>query len=154
MLGSWSMEGYEHEDSKSIRGDKFCGLLLDMVNQEDLTEERVQRWVAQLKEEGILEGASSSTTPAVAAEIINGEPDVATASASTEEDRLARLEEENAALRKMLDESSELLDQSIASHSSGGFTPHYNPVTGKTMWTSPDGRKSYVTVDSATKLNP
>jgi flavodoxin I len=31
MVGSWSQEGYEHTDSKSIRGDKFCGLLLDMV---------------------------------------------------------------------------------------------------------------------------
>ena len=54
MLGAWSQEGYEHEDSKSIRGDKFCGLLLDAVNQEDMTEERVQKWVAQLKDEGIL----------------------------------------------------------------------------------------------------
>jgi flavodoxin I len=55
MLGAWSQEGYEHDDSKSIRGDKFCGLLLDQVNQEDLTEERAEKWWEQLKGEGILE---------------------------------------------------------------------------------------------------
>ena len=54
MMGAWSQEGYEHDDSKAIRGDKFCGLLLDMVNQEDLTEERVIQWVAQLKAEGVV----------------------------------------------------------------------------------------------------
>ena len=40
MYGYVSQEGYLHEDSKAIRGDKFCGLLLDMVNQEELTTER------------------------------------------------------------------------------------------------------------------
>ena len=55
MYGAWSQEGYEHDDSKAIRGDKFCGLLLDMVNQEDMTEERVTQWVAQLRAEGFLE---------------------------------------------------------------------------------------------------
>jgi flavodoxin I len=38
MMGYTSQEGYEHEDSKAIRGDLFCGLLCDMVNQEELSE--------------------------------------------------------------------------------------------------------------------
>lgn len=38
MYGYISQDGYLHEASKSIRGDKFCGLLLDDVNQDDLTE--------------------------------------------------------------------------------------------------------------------
>jgi len=139
MLGSWPQDGYEHEASKAIRGDKFCGLLLDMVNQEEMTEERVQRWVQQLKEEGILEGGSGGSSAAASAptpveadlSVING-----AASDAAADDRFAQL-----------DENSVLLDQTIGSHSTGGFTPHYNPVKGRTMWTSPDGRQSYVTVD-------
>ena len=41
--GYTSQDGYEHEASKSILPDhdnKFCGLLCDMVNQEELTTER------------------------------------------------------------------------------------------------------------------
>lgn len=38
MHGYISQEGYVHESSKAIRGDKFCGLLLDAVNQEEMTE--------------------------------------------------------------------------------------------------------------------
>jgi flavodoxin len=37
MMGYTSQEGYEHTASKSIRGDLFCGLLCDNVNQEELT---------------------------------------------------------------------------------------------------------------------
>lgn len=132
MLGFWSQDGYEHEASKSIRGDKFCGLLLDMVNQEDLTDERVQKWVKQLKEEGILEGTSVSI-----AEVINGAPD---------EVPLAKFEDAS----HTIELNSALLDQNIGSPSTGGFTPHYNSVKGRTMWTSPDGTKSFVTVDAMT----
>jgi flavodoxin I len=56
MIGAWDMAGYDHVASESIRGDKFCGLLLDEVNQDDLTDGRIQKWVAQLKDEGILKG--------------------------------------------------------------------------------------------------
>jgi len=50
-------------------------------------------------------------------------------------------------LKDTLEEYSDTLDASIALHSSGGFLPHTNPSTGKTMWTSADGRSSYVTTD-------
>ena len=129
MMGAWSQEGYEHDDSKAIRGDKFCGLLLDMVNQEELTEERVTQWVAQLQAEGILKASGSSaavTTPqSPAATTIMPEED----------------------LKDTLEDFSNTLDENIALHSSGGFLPHTNPVTGKTMWTSADGRSSFVTQD-------
>jgi flavodoxin I len=150
MLGSWSTEGYEHEASKSLRGDKFCGLLLDMVNQEELTDERIERWVTQLKEEGILEaegGASawaSASSPAgtgIAGEAINGAPTLET--------------EPSLATTADLDEHSALLDRSIAQHSTAGFIPHYNPKKGRTMWTSHDGTKSFVTVDAvSSRLSP
>jgi flavodoxin I len=144
MLGSWSQEGYEHTASKSIRGDKFCGLLLDQVNQEELSEERVQQWVGQLKDEGLLKGGGAvsaapasapaptvvEATPVVAAQTVNGDHSAA--------DRLAQLEKENLEMKQMLEASS------TASHSNGDFTPHYNAKTGKTMYTSPDGRKAYV----------
>lgn len=127
MMGAWSQEGYEHEASKSIRGDKFCGLLLDVVNQEELTEERVENWVAQLVGEGILSGGGTARSEVVAKEALSPETQ--------------RGASESPAV---LEEHSEMLDQSIVSHSSGGFTPHRNPETGKTMWTSPDGRQSFV----------
>lgn len=140
MMGFTSQEGYEHEDSKSIRGDKFCGLLCDMVNQEELTEGRVEAWVAQLIGEGILEGGAGAGTT-IDVEVVNGaaEPQV--------EVKVEKITE-------ALEEQSTLLDQTIGAYSTGGYTPHFNPVSGRTMWTSADGRKSYVTVDAPKKFNP
>merc|ERR1719321_398046 len=53
IVGAWPTEGYEHEDSKSIRGDNFVGCPFDEDNQSDLTEERAKKWVEQIKGEGI-----------------------------------------------------------------------------------------------------
>lgn len=131
MLGAWSQEGYEHKASKSVRGDSFCGLLLDAVNQEEMTEERVQTWVSQLIGEGILAGDGSAVVA------------TSTAAEKTVEDEIPEL--------KGMAESSSILDESIALHSSGGFTGHKNPVSGRTMWTSADGRQSFVTVEAGSK---
>jgi flavodoxin I len=131
MMGYTSMEGYEHEDSKSIRGDKFCGLLCDQINQEDLSEERVQNWIEQLKEEGFLEpsagGAAVSST---------------TSTSSPVEEAAAALEEH-----------STLLDETIEQHSDTGFTPYVNEKTKSTMWVSADGRSCYYTTADATKTS-
>lgn len=137
MMGAWSQEGYEHEASKSIRGDMFCGLLLDMINQEELTDERVEEWVAQLKSEGFLDGAGSATSDPLTKtpeETVNG--------ATSNPEPLS-----------VLDENSSLLDQNIAVHSSGGYTPHHNAITGKTMWTSADGRTAFVTAETSSKTS-
>jgi flavodoxin I len=125
-----SQEGYEHEASKSIRGDQFCGLLLDEINQEDLTNERIERWVAQLRDGGFFDGATATVTAATPAATV----------AVVDAPAVLRVEQELAV-------SSAVFDETIAQHSAsrGGFTPHFNPVSNKTMWTSPDGRKSYVT---------
>jgi len=53
IVGSWSTDGYDHEESKSIDGNKFIGLACDEDNQPDLSEERVKAWVAQIKSEGM-----------------------------------------------------------------------------------------------------
>lgn len=133
MMGYTSQEGYEHEDSKAIRGDKFFGLLCDAVNQEELSEERVQNWVAQLKSEGFLEGGSAAS---VAPTPLASEP-VAVETFSE------------------LEKHSDLLDKAIETHSGSVFTPHYNPQTKSTMWVSADGRSCYYTVDGVkTSVSP
>ncbi|CAB9527370.1 Flavodoxin [Seminavis robusta] len=74
--GYVSTEGYLHDDSKAIRGgDKFCGLLLDMVNQEELTDERIDNWIAQLGSEGFLEGEGDAVQDAVVIEAAAVMPD-------------------------------------------------------------------------------
>lgn len=122
MYGYTSQEGYEHEDSKSIRGDKFCGLLCDEVNQAELSEERVVNWVAQLKAEGFFEGGSAP----VAATVVD-------------------VVAEPVAVLETLEENSALLDRAIESHGNVGFVPHYNPTTQSTMWVSKDGKTCYYT---------
>merc|ERR1719353_471182 len=53
IVGSWSTDGYDHSESKSVDGDKFVGLPCDEDNQPEMSEERVKAWVAQLKGEGM-----------------------------------------------------------------------------------------------------
>ncbi|NEQ69019.1 MAG: flavodoxin, partial [Symploca sp. SIO2D2] len=50
-VGNWPTDGYEHESSRAVKNGKFVGLALDEDNQSELTEERIQKWVAQLKTE-------------------------------------------------------------------------------------------------------
>lgn len=49
--GFTGTSGYEYEFSLAERDGKFCGLGIDDVNQEDLTEDRVKEWASQLKSE-------------------------------------------------------------------------------------------------------
>lgn len=51
IIGFTSTEGYEYDESKSEVDGKFVGLVIDEDNQSDLTDERIEKWVAQLKEE-------------------------------------------------------------------------------------------------------
>ncbi|NEP81165.1 MAG: flavodoxin FldA [Okeania sp. SIO3C4] len=48
-VGYWSTDGYDYNESKAVKNGKFVGLALDEDNQAELTEERVKKWVAQLK---------------------------------------------------------------------------------------------------------
>ncbi|MGB7413521.1 MAG: flavodoxin FldA [Thermosynechococcaceae cyanobacterium] len=48
-VGQTSTDGYEFDGSKAVRGDQFCGLAIDEDNQDDLTDERVSAWIAELK---------------------------------------------------------------------------------------------------------
>jgi len=53
VIGSWSTDGYDHMESKSVEGDKFVGLACDEDNQPDQSEDRVKAWIAQIKGEGM-----------------------------------------------------------------------------------------------------
>ena len=48
VIGNTSTEGYEFNESRAVEGDKFLGLALD---QSDLTDERIDAWVEQIKKE-------------------------------------------------------------------------------------------------------
>lgn len=45
----WSTEGYDYEDSEAVNEKGFVGLALDEDNQDDLTEERIQKWIEIIK---------------------------------------------------------------------------------------------------------
>lgn len=49
--GYWSTEGYSYKASLAEKDGKFCGLAIDDINQEDLTDERVTSWATQVKSE-------------------------------------------------------------------------------------------------------
>ncbi|KAL7543090.1 hypothetical protein ACHAXR_012411 [Thalassiosira sp. AJA248-18] len=127
LMGYTSQEGYEHEASKAIRGDLFCGLLLDAVNFEEMTEDRVKNWVANLLAEGILESSGDAAAPAAAAP----SPQVDEAASVVFEDNVLA-EEIIAEVKK----------------TRTGYVAHYNSRTDKTMWISTDGTSSYVTAGS------
>jgi flavodoxin I len=50
-VGQWSIDGYDHSESKAIKDGKFVGLAIDEDNQSELTDERVKTWVSQIKKE-------------------------------------------------------------------------------------------------------
>lgn len=54
LVGFTSVKGYEHDESKAQRGDQFVGLCLDVDNEDELTEERLDNWLPEvLKSFGI-----------------------------------------------------------------------------------------------------
>lgn len=51
IIGKWPTEGYDFDCSKAVVEDLFYGLPLDEDNQSELTTERIENWVEQLKKE-------------------------------------------------------------------------------------------------------
>jgi flavodoxin I len=49
VVGPWSTEGYTFEHSASVLAGRFVGLVIDQRTQGMLTEERLDRWVAQVR---------------------------------------------------------------------------------------------------------
>lgn len=51
LVGLTSTEGYTFDHSKALCGGKWSGLVLDVDNQNDLTDKRIKEWCKQLREE-------------------------------------------------------------------------------------------------------
>lgn len=51
VVGHWSTAGYEFAASQAVDGNHFLGLALDQINQPLLSEERIDRWLAQIRPE-------------------------------------------------------------------------------------------------------
>ncbi|MFN8277992.1 MAG: flavodoxin [Chitinophagales bacterium] len=51
ICGFTSVKGFEHTFSKAQRGDQFVGLCLDVDNQDELTNERLEHWLPLILEE-------------------------------------------------------------------------------------------------------
>lgn len=51
FVGAWPTDGYNFSASKGVLNNKFLGLAIDEDNQKDLTAGRIQKWIAELKEE-------------------------------------------------------------------------------------------------------
>ena len=50
LCGTWPVQGYEHGFSKAQRGDEFVGLCLDVDNQDNLSEDRINAWLPKVLE--------------------------------------------------------------------------------------------------------
>ena len=50
-FGYFPTDDYEYEYSLAEKDGKFCGLVIDEINQAELTDERISSWVNQLKSE-------------------------------------------------------------------------------------------------------
>lgn len=51
LIGKTSKEGYEFSESRALVDGEFMGLAIDVNNQDGLTDERVEAWVAKVKSE-------------------------------------------------------------------------------------------------------
>jgi len=51
LCGQWPTVGYEFNKSKAIRDGKFLGLVIDVENQDNLTDKRVKSWAALIQKE-------------------------------------------------------------------------------------------------------
>ena len=51
LIGKVATDGYTYDDSKSVINGKFCGLPIDEDNEPELTEQRLNQWIQQIKNE-------------------------------------------------------------------------------------------------------
>jgi len=135
MMGYTSKDGYLHKSSKAIRENQFCGLLLDAVNQEDLTQERVTNWISQLMKEGILEkGVTTTTTTTPDKKPIEETNIKVTPVEVTKNSKSVEVEVPHVVNSELV---TSLKDKQE------GFIPRVNPITKKTMWISLDGKSCF-----------
>ncbi|MDR0733409.1 MAG: flavodoxin [Dysgonamonadaceae bacterium] len=49
VVGFTETDGYSFDESEAVADGRFVGLIIDEDNESNLTDERIDRWVAQLK---------------------------------------------------------------------------------------------------------
>lgn len=49
IVGQTSSDGYEFDETDSLVDNKFIGLIIDEVNQEEMTNERLENWANELR---------------------------------------------------------------------------------------------------------
>jgi flavodoxin I len=49
LIGRWSREGYDFDESVALEGDEFLGLALDYDNQDSQSEERIKKWTEMIQ---------------------------------------------------------------------------------------------------------
>jgi flavodoxin long chain len=48
LIGLWPTRGYRFRRSRSVEGQHFLGLAIDVENQDDLTARRLREWTSQI----------------------------------------------------------------------------------------------------------
>ncbi len=51
IIGSTPTDGYTYDNSTAVADGRFVGLAIDDVNESDLTENRIDAWIASIKEQ-------------------------------------------------------------------------------------------------------
>lgn len=51
IVGFTNIDSYDFKDSKAVIDNKFVGLVIDEINQPQLTDERIKLWVEQIKDD-------------------------------------------------------------------------------------------------------
>ena len=51
FVGAYEPEGYSYDATQTEQDGKLIGLCLDEANQSDLTDERIEKWIALIKPE-------------------------------------------------------------------------------------------------------
>jgi len=51
IIGGWPTDDYEYDKSKAEVDGEFVGLVIDQDNQSDMTKERVEEWIEQIRDD-------------------------------------------------------------------------------------------------------
>jgi flavodoxin I len=51
MVGEWPAKDYRFDDSIAVKNDNFVGLALDLDNESELTDGRIEKWIQGIKKE-------------------------------------------------------------------------------------------------------
>ena len=51
FIGTYEPDGYAVEGSQILKDGKFVGLAIDDMNEDNLTESRIDRWIERIKQE-------------------------------------------------------------------------------------------------------